>query len=380
MAAGFRSTWWEYALERLRRINILLALLCAVLLIAGVLFIHGAGQQMGGKYAGLWERQVAWICLGLVAHTGVILINFRTLGRYSWIVYGVGTLLLASVLIFGTEINNARSWLALGPFTLQPSELMKPAAIVALAWAASRPGIRMQRGDRILVLAALTAIPVGLIARQPDHGTALVFLPIAGVMLFLGGLRWKWIGLAALLVALAAPVGYQFALAPHQRERIRTFLEPSADIRNAGWNAHQSMLAVGSGGFSGKGYMQGTQYVLGYLPQTVASTDFIFSVIAEETGFVGASALLACFLGVILCCLRAAAVSSDSFGAYTAAAVAALLAIHVFVNVGMTIRVAPIIGIPLPLVSYGGSFMLGTLISLGLVQNVCVTRRLNEEQ
>ncbi|MFW5802347.1 MAG: rod shape-determining protein RodA [Verrucomicrobiota bacterium] len=380
MAAGFRLTWWEYALERLRRINILLALLCAGLLILGVLFIHGAGQQMGGKYAVLWKRQIFWICMGLIAHAGIILVNLRTLGRYSWIVYSGATLLLASVLVFGTEINNARSWLSLGPFTIQPSELMKPAAIVTLAWAASRPGIRMQRGDRILLLAALTAIPVGLIARQPDHGTALVFLPIAGVMLFLGGLRWKWIGVAALLVALAAPVGYQFALAPHQRERIRTFLDPSADIRNTGWNAHQSMLAVGSGGFSGKGYMQGTQYVLGYLPQTVAPTDFIFSVIAEETGFVGASALLACFFGVILCCLRAAAVSSSSFGAYAAAGVAALVAIHVYVNLGMTVRVAPIIGIPLPLVSYGGSFMLGTMISLGLVQNVCITRRLDQEQ
>lgn len=380
MTTSTRSTWWGYALGRLRRINLLLALLCAGLLIVGVLFIHGAGQQMGGKYAGLWTRQIFWICMGLAAHVAVVLVDFRRLGRYSWAVYGGATLLLASVLIFGTEINNARSWLSLGPLTLQPSELMKPAAIMMLAWAASRPGIRMQRGDRILLLTALTAIPVGLIARQPDHGTALVFLPITGVMLFLGGLRWKWIGLAVVLVALAAPVGYQFVLAPHQRERIRTFVDPTADIRNAGWNAHQSMLAVGSGGFSGKGYKRGTQYVLGYLPQTVASTDFIFSVIAEETGFVGASALLAGFLGIILCCLHAAVVSPDSFGAYTAAGVAALLAVHVFVNVGMTIRVAPIIGIPLPLVSYGGSFMLGTMISLGLVQNVCVTRRLDEEQ
>lgn len=380
MSTRFQATWWVYVLRRLRRLDPILLFLSGALLLAGLLFIYGAGQQMGGKYAGLWQRQIFWILLGIGTHVAVVLVDLRTLGRHSWVLYTAGTFLLALVLVIGTEINSAKSWLSLGPFTLQPAELMKPAAIVMLAWAASRPGIRMERGDRILMLAALTAIPVGLIARQPDYGTALVFIPIGGLTVFLGGLRWKWIGLAVLLVAIAAPVGYRFALAPHQRDRIRTFLDPAADIQDAGWNAHQSMLAVGSGGAMGKGYRQGTQYVLGYLPRTVASTDFIFSVISEETGFVGAGAFLVAFLGVILCCLRTAALCPESFGSYAAAGVATLLAVHVFVNVGMTVRVAPIIGIPLPLVSYGGSFMLGTMICLGLVQNAYVHYRLEAER
>lgn len=372
-----RASQLDFVAKLLRTTRLLdpvLLFLTVALLLTGVLFIYGAGRQMGGNYAGLWIRQLLWIGLGLGAAAAVLSVDYRKLGRYSLVLYLGGATLLVLVLIIGREINGARSWLAFGRLTLQPAELMKPATVLALAWAVSRPGIRMERGDRLLLLLVLTGIPVALIGKQPDYGTALVFLPIGGVLLFLGGIRWRWIVAAALAIALLAPVLYRYGLAPHQRERIQTFLQPTEDIANAGWNAHQSMLAVGSGGLMGKGYMQGTQYVLGYLPRTVASTDFIFSVLAEESGFVGAGAVLIAFLGIVLCCLRAATVASDAFGAYIAAGVAVMISVHIFINVGMTIRVAPIIGIPLPLVSYGGSFMLSTLICLALVQNVYVHR------
>jgi rod shape determining protein RodA len=353
----------------------LLTVLTAGLLVVSLSFIYGAGRQMGGDYAFLWRKQSLWILLGVTAQLVVVLVDLRFIGRYSWAFYSFGLALLVVVLLIGKEINGARSWLGFGPFTLQVAELMKPAAIVALAWVASRPGIRMERGDRLLVVAGMTALPVLLIAKQPDFGTALIFLPIAFVMLFLGGIRWKWIGMFVLAVALTAPVAYQVALAPHQRDRIRTFFDPSADITGAGYNAYQSMLAVGSGGIRGKGYGNGTQYLLGYLPRAVAPTDFIFSVISEETGFIGSATLLAALLGIVLCALRTAAITPDSFGAYAAVGVATLIFVHAFVNVGMCVRVTPIIGMPLPLVSYGGSFMLATLISLGLVQNAYVNHR-----
>jgi len=218
------------------------------------------------------------------------------------------------------------------------------------------------------------AIPAVLICLQPDWGTALVFVPFTVVIVFLAGIPWKWVAGGCLAVLLAGPLIYQ-TLEPHQKNRIRTFVQPSQDVSDAGWNAHQSLLAVGSGGLWGKGFMKGTQHVLGFLPRTVAPTDFIFSVIAEEAGFVGAGAVVCAFLGVILCCLRTAALASDDLGCYVAAGVAAVIFTHVYINIGMTVQAAPIIGIPLPFVSYGGSFMVSVMICAGMVQSVHVRRR-----
>jgi len=159
-------------------------------------------------------------------------------------------------------------------------------------------------------------------------------------------------------------------LEEHQRERVLTFLKPSEDISDAGYNAHKAVLAVGSGGVNGKGYRHGDMYVLGFLPRTVAPTDFIMAIIGEETGFIGAAVPIAAFAGLIICCLRNAAAAPDRFGAYLCGAVAALLFFHAFVNIGMAVQAAPIIGIPLPLVSYGGSFLVATLACLGLVNSV----------
>jgi len=198
-------------------------------------------------------------------------------------------------------------------------------------------------------------------------------------VIFVSGLAWKWLLLGLILgVALTVPV-YQFGLASRQQDRIRTFLHPSNDISDAGWNAHQSLLAVGSGGFTGKGFMKGTQNVLGFLPRTVAPTDFVFSVVAEENGFIGAAVIMISLIGIVICCLRTAMVAADDFGAYLSVAVAALFFLHTYINVGMTIQAAPIIGIPLPFVSYGGSFMLSCMICAGLIQSVYIRRPTNHQ-
>jgi rod shape determining protein RodA len=248
-----------------------------------------------------------------------------------------------------------------------------------------------------------------LIGLQPDYGTALVFVPFTLAVVFAAGLTWRWILLGVAAAAVVLPLAYP-RLADHQKDRIKVFLEPPADgaiallsplvsdDRQEGlveakehffkrsesavdtdWNAHQSLLAVGSGGMWGKGFMRGTQHVLGFLPRTVAPTDFIFSVIAEEAGFAGAGAVLCAFMGLILCMLRTATLACDEFGTYLACGVAVLFFTHVFINVGMTMQAAPIIGIPLPFVSYGGSFMLGTMVCAGLAQSVHVRRGLESE-
>lgn len=358
----------------LKRLDISLVILSLVLLASGILFVYGAGHQIGGKFEAYWWRQLAFTILGVGAFTTCVVIDYRILGRWSWLLYLAGISLLILVLVAGREINNAKSWLVLFRFTLQPAELAKPASVIFLAWLTSRPVFRINRILDLLIFGLLASLPVLLIAQQPDYGTALVFVPAAFAILFTGGLSWRFILMALLIVMLASPLVYHFVLAPHQRDRIQTFMNPADDISDAGWNAHQSLLAVGSGGTTGKGFMKGNQHVLGYLPKTVASTDFIFSVIGEETGFIGAGAIVCAFVGILICCLRTAANAPDRFGALICAGVTGILLTHVYVNVGMTIRAAPIIGIPLPFLSYGGSFMLGTMISLGLVQSVHVRR------
>ncbi len=359
-----------------------LLLLTVLLTGAGVLFIfgteqavYGATHQGGGFFRHKWSMQLIWIAVGMVIHFGVVCLDYRRLARFSWLFYLAGVGLLTAVLVMGRTIHGAQSWIVIplpvfGEFTIQPAEFAKPATLLFMAWAASRLRTGMQYGLDWLVLISAGVLPTALVCLQPDWGTALVFVPLMAVVIFVAGVRWKWLLVTAALAVLTAPLLYSAALEPHQRERLLTFFNASDQASGAGWNAQQSLLAVGSGGFWGKGLMNGTQHVLGFLPSTVAPTDFIFSVVAEETGFVGGGAMICAFLGIMLCCLRAAARAPDNLGTYICVAVGTMLLVHVYINIGMTVGLSPIIGIPLPLVSYGGSFMWAVLIALGLVQNV----------
>ncbi|MFW5996934.1 MAG: FtsW/RodA/SpoVE family cell cycle protein [Lentisphaeria bacterium] len=349
-----------------------------LLLALGGFFMYGAGQQLGGVYAGYWLRHILWIAVGMFGFLFFLLIDYRLLGKWSWLFYVGGLLLLAVVLFAGIEINYARRWLALGGFTIQPSEFAKPVTLLFVCWLASRRGFRINRLPDLIFLGLITSLPILLIIRQPDHGTALVFVILALAVAFSAGLSWRFILAGCLIVALALPVAYKFAMAPYQRARIRTFLTPAENVGAEGWNAHQSILAVGSGGMYGKGFREGTQHVMGYLPRTVAPTDFIFSVIAEELGFIGAGAIICAFLGLLLCCLRIAAGAPDRFGTFLCIAVATLLFVHVYVNIGMTIGASPIIGMPLPFISYGGSFMVSVMAAMGMVENVHARSKMEE--
>ncbi|MBO5803038.1 MAG: FtsW/RodA/SpoVE family cell cycle protein, partial [Lentisphaeria bacterium] len=220
----------------------------------------------------------------------------------------------------------------------------------------------------------LTAIPFLLIYKEPDLGTALVLLPIVGAILFSAHLKLRWILALLILLMATAPVLYM-NLKPYQKERIYTFLNPESDPTDLGWNAVQANLAVGRGGVTGKGFMEGTHCSLGYLPRTVANSDFIFPVIAEETGFIGAFLLLMLYAVLMFSILRTAMLAPDDFGRYLCVGIGALLITHVAVNIGMCIQLLPITGLPLPLVSYGGSFMVSMMIYLGIIQSVYAHRK-----
>jgi rod shape determining protein RodA len=377
-------------LANLKRMNLPLLLLVAAAITCGVLFIYGTGQQSGGSFAGKWFKQLIWVGLGTGFMIGFALIDYRVLGRFAWAIYGLSVISLIVVLVIGREINGAKSWIGLGPFTFQPSEFGKFGVIVLVSYLASRPSLEMSRMAHVIPVLVVAAIPFGLIMLQPDLGSASVIGPVTVIILFISGLRIRWLVICFVLGAVLALPAWH-ALRPHQKARIWTFVYPllpdstqekykdkAPNITQEAWNAHQSLLAVGSGGLRGKGFMQGTQNALGFLPRTVAPTDFIFSVVAEESGFIGSALLLGVFWGIMMTCVLVAVRAPDPFGRNIACGIGVLLCTHVYINIGMTIGMAPIIGIPLPFVSSGGTFMLFMLSGVGVLQSIYIRRDTGE--
>ena len=392
-------------LRLLLRLDWLALLLQFALLGTGVAFIYGIGQKAGGDLAVKWYRQVMWMVVGGGVYAAAMVVDYRRLGRFSWVFYLLALTALAIVIPLGAVLNSSRSWLNIpGVGMLQPSEPAKATTLLFLAWCLSHPVVRHSKIPLPVLAGVILAPPLLLIMVQPDFGTALVYLPFGVALLFVNGLRWRWFGYSLAAAIILMPLAYS-SLQPHQQGRINVFLKTPANFlflaaspllnetqrqawqqkqddffrdtetRGGGdWNAKQSLLAVGSGGFRGKGYMQGTQHILGYLPRTVAPTDFIFSVIAEEYGFIGAAGVISMLAMIILLACRTAILADNDFGASVAAGGAAILATHTFINVGMNFQAAPIIGIPLPFVSYGGSFMVTIMAISGLIQNIHMRR------
>ena len=269
---------------------------------------------------------------------------------------------------------------------LQPSEPAKLMVIGMLAAIFSAPKFSANKLLCIAMSAAAVGIPFFLIAIEPDLGSSLVLLPVAGMMLFSFGIKWRYVLIG--LAAVAAGIGFvvidslredPVLLRDYQRDRIKVFLNPGSDLSNRGHNAHQARLAVGSGGLSGTGIGKGIQNELGFLPHTVSNNDFIFSVIAEETGFLGVMFLLLLYLILLYTILRTAFLASG-YGRYIAVGVGTLIFCHIYINIGMSIGIAPVTGLPLPLVSYGGSFILTALATLGLVQSIHRQNKLELEK
>lgn len=346
-----------------------------LLLTIGALFIYGTGQQVGGIHAALiWKKQLLFMGIGIVIWFFLIFFDYRWLIPGTFVIYPVSLVLLVAVLLFGTELYGAKRWLSIGGFSYQPSELAKLGVILVVSFLLSRRKADINKPLWALGVVSLTAVPFLLIYKEPDLGTALVLLPIVGAILFAAHLKLRWILALLVLLLATAPILYM-NLKPYQKERIHTFLNPESDPTDLGWNAVQANLAVGRGGVTGKGFMEGTHCSLGYLPRTVANSDFIFPVIAEETGFIGAFFLLTLYAVLMFSILRTAMLAPDDFGRYLCVGIGALLMTHVAVNIGMCIRLLPITGLPLPLVSYGGSFMVSMMIYLGIIQSVYANRK-----
>ena len=348
----------------------LLAAVVALCLL-GLINIYSAT----GGWSGIFEVQIYGILLGMAALVVCLSIDYRTLADKSHFIYIAVIALLLYVLFFGAVRGGSRRWIDLGAFNLQPSEFAKATLALVLAkfFGESRRGV-VTRGD-LLIAAALTAVPLIIIARQPDLGTAVTLIPIAFAIAYVAGMPMRILGILALAGVLIAPVAWRFALQDYQKERISTFLNPEQDARGAGYQQIQARITVGAGGPWGKGFQEGTQGQLRFLP--VAHNDFIFSVLAEEHGFAGVLVTLGLYLFVILRALEAARLAKDRLGAYLVLGVLACFTFQVIYNISMSAGLAPVKGLTLPLMSYGGSSMIATLAGFGLILNVRMRRFTN---
>ena len=359
--------------ERRLHFHIDWAMLIAVMALAmlGLAQIYSA---TGGPTR-IYVTQIYGIVIGLIALAICLMIDYRTLADKSHFLYGGVVILLVYVLFLGVVRGGSRRWIDLGPLNLQPSEFAKATLALVLAkfFADGRRG-GVGRSD-LLIAGAITVVPLVLIARQPDLGTAVTLVPVLFAGAFVAGMPMRIFGILALVGVLVAPVAWRFALQDYQKERISTFLDPSQDAKGAGYQQIQARITVGSGGVWGKGFQKGTQGQLRFLP--VAHNDFIFSVLAEERGFAGVLVALGLYLFVILRALEAAALAKDRLGSFLVLGVLASFTFQVVYNITMSAGLAPVKGLTLPLMSYGGSSMIATLAGFGLILNVRMRRFTN---
>jgi len=373
-------------IDRIRRVDWIATGTIMLLVVLSFLFIYSAGYRNNDQgISGMVIRQAVWVLIGLGCYTAAATFDYRKLSSIHWWIYSATLVLLLLVLFIGTSVYGAHRWFSIGGIMVQPSEFGKLAVIFTLAGWLGDPSTDVEELPVFFKAFVLTGIPFLLVALEPDLGTAIVLIPVLLMLLFCAGcslrplLTFVGIGVAALLVLIIwlrfFPDTCPF-LSEYQKNRILVYLNVTEDPLGAGWNKLQSQIAVGSGGLFGKGYLKGTQNILGFLPRTVAPTDFIYSVVAEETGFAGSLLLLALYTTLIMRCMRAAVRARDRLGRLLAAGISVLIFTHVFVNIAMTVGLMPITGLPLPLMSYGGSFMVSTMIALGLVQSVYLRRRI----
>ena len=361
----------QYVSRRLSaKLDWTLILTVGALALIGILNLRSASLMTD---ASAHVTQLVWFVVGGVLCALVSAVDYRVFDRLAWLIYVAVVLLLVLVLLAGKEVNGARRWISLWAFTLQPSEIAKVGLIIALA----RYFHRTRRSEGyslrdLLRPALIVLVPVALILKEPDLGTSLILVFIFLSLLFLERLRRRTVVALIVLLATAVPTAWKFGLEDYQRERIETFLNPEKYKFSKGWQARQSQIAVGSGQFSGKGYLASTQSFGRFLPET--RTDFILATYAEEHGFVGCLLLLGLYFFLIAWAVQIGYNARDRFGAILCVGIAAMLFWHVVVNVGMVVGLLPVVGVTLPLLSYGGSSVLTVLIGVGLLLNVSMRR------
>ncbi len=339
----------------------------------GVLQIFSATHDT--KWSDAWWKQVMWIVIAVAVMWVATLIDYHTLLAQVPAMYAVSVVTLIATFAFGTKVFGSRRWIGYGSFKLQVSEFVKVVIILLVA----RVLTEIKRDDLqlpvLLKLVGLVSVPMLLVKMQPDFGTSMTYFAVLAMGVFLAGLRWQYAAALAVILALAVPTGYYFFLQDFQRTRLVSFLNPSSDPKGAGYQVIQSQIAVGSGAVWGRGVTRGSQTQNGFLP--VPHTDFIFSAFAEEHGFVGVVVVLGLYFLLLMQVVQNAQIAPDRAGMYVCMGVAALLLFHLLVNVGMVVGRMPVTGIPLPLMSSGGSNTISMFLMLGLVNNVRLRRFVN---
>jgi rod shape determining protein RodA len=347
--------------------NVDWALLTTALFIIALSVLSMWTLAPGRAGSALAWRQLSWVAVGLVALLTVVCLDYRSLVRVAPALYAGGLALLLAVLLLGRTVSGARRWIHVGPMTFQPSELFKLIFVLMLAWVLTyRRDVPLSRGTLIGAL-ALVGVPFVLVVRQPDLGTALVLVPVLVAVLVGIGMRWKVFGAFAVAGMAALPVGW-LLLKPYQRDRLLVYLDPFRDPLGTAYNVIQAKIAIGSGQLLGKGVSGATQSRLAFLPER--HTDFIFAVFAEMWGFIGCLVLIGAYSLLVLRGFEIAAGTRDPRGRVLALGVTAVFAAQTLINLGMVTGLLPVVGIPLPLMSYGGSSMVASLMGLGLLLSI----------
>ncbi len=363
-------------LRKLLGLNWLLLANMLALAVFGVIAIYSATYMREDSVASeFWRKQANWVLVGLVAFMVTSLIDYHwvRLGALPMYVAGIAFLVLTKFM--GTKVYGAKSWLHLGPLNFQPAQLAVIAGIMVISLFLSQFR-QIHPMLKLLLCGVIVGAPCLLILAQPDLGECIIWGPVVLALLFVGGLPIRYLVCLVLIVITAMPMSY-FVLKPYQQQRITAFWNPEIDKQGSAWAINQSLIAIGSGGWSGKGFKApNTQIELGFLPATAVHNDYIFSAIGEQWGFVGGMFLIGAFVLLLLTCLFVAFFAGDQFGLLLVIGITSLIFTHIFQNMGMTIAMLPITGVPLPLISYSGSFVVMIMFGLGIVNSVWVHRKM----
>jgi rod shape determining protein RodA len=367
-------------LRKLLGLNWLLLANMLALAIFGVIAIYSATYMREDSVAtDFWRKQVNWVVVGLFAFMFTSLIDYHWIRWGALPMYLAGLFFLVLTKLYGSKVYGARSWLHIGPINFQPAQLAVVAGIMVLALFLSQFR-QMHPMLRLLLCGAIAGAPCLLILMQPDLGECIIWAPVLLALLFVAGLPLRYLICVVLIALTFIPIAINLGLKPYQQERITAFINPDIDKQGSAWAINQSLIAIGSGGWAGKGFKApNTQIELGFLPATAVHNDYIFSAIGEQWGFVGGMFLIGAFSLLLLTCLFVAFFAGDQFGLLLVIGVAALIFTHIFQNIGMTISMLPITGVPLPLISYSGSFVLMIMFGLGIVNSVWVHRKMVAE-
>jgi rod shape determining protein RodA len=365
-------------LRKLLGLNWVLLLTMLALAIFGVVAIYSATYMREDSVASeFWRKQANWVAVGFLAFMVTSLIDYRWVRWGALPMYLAGIVFLVLTKFIGSKVYGARSWLHIGPVNFQPAQLAVVAGIMVLALFLSHNQFRdMHPMLKLLLCAVIVGAPCLLIMLQPDLGETIIWGPVLLALLFVGGIPLRYLICIVLIVAAMIPIAINLGLKPYQQERITAFINPEIDKQGSAWAINQSLIAIGSGGWAGKGFKApNTQIEMGFLPATAVHNDYIFSAIGEQWGFVGGMFLVGAFALLLLTCLFVAFFAGDQFGLLLVIGITSLVFTHIFQNIGMTISLLPITGVPLPLISYSGSFVLMIMFGLGIVNSVWIHRK-----